>query len=57
MERIFWHYAGDVYGDVAVMTSLKWRHSWFLKFDFVMISLKNQNLVKSCNFRLPISKV
>jgi len=22
------------FGDVLIMTSLKWRHNWFFKFDF-----------------------
>jgi len=29
----------------------------FLKFDFVTISLKNHNLVKSHNFRSPLLKI
>jgi len=45
------------FGGVIVMTSLKWRHNWYFRFDFVIISLKKQNLAISRNFRLPISKV
>jgi len=45
------------FGDVMVMTSLKWRYNCILEFDFVIISLKNHNLAKSRNFRSPILKV
>jgi len=47
--------------DVVLMTY--WRRNYddviliFLKFDFVMISLKHHNLAKSYNFRSPKSKV
>jgi len=38
--------------DVITMTSLKRRHNqMFLQFGFVLISLKNHNLTKSCNSR------
>jgi len=28
------------FGDIMVITSLKWRHNYILKFDFVIIGLK-----------------
>jgi len=40
-----------------VMTSLKWRHNYILKFDFIIISFKNHYLSKSRNFRSPILKI
>jgi len=43
-----WHNGHDI---------IKWRHNWFLKFDFVIISLKKQNLTTSRNFRSPKSKI
>jgi len=45
------------FGDVMVMTSLLWRRSYILKFDFVIISFKKHYLAKSRNFRSPILKV
>jgi len=43
---------GDVGNDdITEMTS----YLIFLKFDFVIISLKNHNLAKSSNFRSPKS--
>jgi len=45
------------FGDVMVMTSLKWRHHYILKFNFVIISFKNHHLAKSRNFRSPILEV
>jgi len=45
------------FGDVMVMTSLKWRHNYILKFVFVIISFKIHHLSKSRNFRSPILKV
>jgi len=45
-------------GDEITMTSLKWRHNWFVyKFDIVIVSLTNHNLAKSCNFRTSKSKI
>jgi len=41
--------------DVIMMTSMKWCHIWFFKFNFVIIGLKTHNLSKSCNFRPPTS--
>jgi len=43
--------------DVMAMTSQNDVITDFLKFDFVTISLKNYNLVKSRNFRSPILKI
>jgi len=45
------------FGDVMVMTSVKLRHNYFLKLDFVIISFKNHNLTKSRNFRSPKLKI
>jgi len=45
------------FNEEIMVTSLKWRHNWFLKFDFVIICMKKHNLVKSRNFRSPILKV
>jgi len=42
-----------LFGDVMVMTSLKLCHNYFLKFNFVIISLKKQNLAKLRKFRSP----
>jgi len=44
IETLFWW---RQLADVMAMTPQKWRQNWFLKFDFVTISLKNHNLVKS----------
>jgi len=46
-----------LFGDVMAITSLKWRHNWFLKLDFVIISLKNHNLTKLRNFSSPKLKI
>jgi len=48
-KKNLWRY----FGDVMVMTSLKWRHKYILKFDFVIIIFKNHHLAKSRNFRSP----
>jgi len=45
------------FGGVMMIKILKWRHYWFLKFNFFIISLKIHNLAKSRNFKLPILKV
>jgi len=50
-KKNLWRYFSDVFGDIITMTSLKWRHNWFLKFDFVIISLTKQNFATSRNFR------
>jgi len=39
------------FSDVMMMASLKWRHNWFFKFDFFIISLKIHKLAKSRNFK------
>jgi len=39
-----WRFLMTFFGDIMAMTSLKWRHNWFFKFDFVIISLKKQTL-------------
>jgi len=44
------------FGDVMVITSQN-DVITFLKFDFVIINLKYQNLAKSRNFKTPILKV
>jgi len=46
-----------VFGDVMNMTSPNDVITDFLKFDFVIISLKKQNLATSRNFRTPKSKI
>jgi len=48
--------------DVSLVTAFRLRNdddviTDFLKFDFVIISLKKHNLTKSHNFRSPKSKV
>jgi len=45
------------FSDVVTMTSLKLRHSRFLNYDCVIISLKNHNLAKSRNSKSPKSKI
>jgi len=44
-------------GDEMMMTSLKLRHNYILKFDFVITSFKNHYLAKSRNFKSPILKI
>jgi len=47
----------ETYFDIIFVTSFGWRNGnnvESLKFDFVTISLKNYNLVKSRNFLLTI---
>jgi len=46
------------FGDVIMMTSLKWRQNWFVKDRFChnQFEKKTHNLAKSRNFRLPTSK-
>jgi len=46
-----------LFGDVIAMTSLKYVITDFLKFDFVIISVKYYILGKSRNIRPPKSKV
>jgi len=55
---ILWRY----FADVIWLTDWRWCHkndviTDFLKFNFITISLKNLNLVKSPNFRSPILKI
>jgi len=57
LEKYLWRNFGDVLGDVMMMTLLKWHHNYFLKFDFVIISLKIHNFAKSLNSRSPNLKV
>jgi len=47
------------FDDAITMTSLKWRKTDFLKFNFIIIklSLKKHNFVKPRNFRSPKSKI
>jgi len=53
LEELVWRYVGDV----MVMTSLKWRQNYILKFDFVIIGFKNYYLDKSRNFNSSILKI
>jgi len=57
MKQICDVYLVTFFGDIMAMTSLKFVKTDFLKFDFVIISLKKQNLATSLNFRSPKSKI
>jgi len=57
LEKILWRYFGDVSWWRHGVTSLKWRHNYILKFDFVIISFKTNHLAKLRNFKSPILKI
>jgi len=39
--EILWRYFADVFGNVIIMTTLKWRQTDIFMFNFVIISLKH----------------